>query len=329
MNIYSIYIGKNLNQEISDSEELFDEMYGLKTVRIKSKRENKNGESMDTVFLLNSVSNQHFKVPKRILENLEIKDDCRYYSPWLNDTTNECGVFMKNTILNSKIENENLDILLNNMTLTPYIGKNIHIKKEPSYCILTLDTDCVQMISYEKESSIIGTFRQPSNSIVGCIIRLDSETPFRFYVHDKCKQYNIKCVTIELDEDNSIKLEVDRNIPKDKVKELSIQYKKKGKTRTFFYNDFEKHLPKITLTHDKKVISNTDFVKIPTREEAGSNSGYIKTIEKQLIRAVGYLPKAIILDTDVEIEYNEMLRLHFNYVIKKCDDGKYVTLKSS
>ena len=66
MNIYSIYIGKNLNQEISDSEELFDEMYGLKTVRIKSKRENKNGESMDTVFLLNSVSNQHFKVPKRI-----------------------------------------------------------------------------------------------------------------------------------------------------------------------------------------------------------------------------------------------------------------------
>lgn len=331
MDIYNVYIGKNPIPEKEVTKAIYDEMFGIVPIEIASKRENKDGRPLTTNFFLNGISNQHIKVPKRIAESTAFEETKQKVVEWV-DGNPDCHVYMTMTDIYPLQPGPCLDIFLNNMTLAPYVGKNKELKvdSDAKYCILTLDTESVHMVSYETDFSIIGTFRNPAKSIVGCIIKLEKDKSFKMYTHDEFNKFKIKCVTIELADESvgGITFDITSEIPSETVKNLSIQWKKKQKSRTFFYNDYD-NLPRAMLSYKSLVGLNIECIQIPTREEAGSNSNYIKSIEKGLRNAFGYIPKAILLDEDVDLEYTEMLRLHFNYVIKKAGNGRYNTLKSS
>lgn len=305
----------------------------------KSKRQNKFGKYDDVQFIYNKLSNQYIKLPRKLTDQVCIDADESYgYST-------EDGIIAgvhQYELFSISGNGANLKLDLNLKSFSPYL----RVTKDSTqhrYVILTLNTEEVKLIQYDHSLPIMGTFKYPKENLLGCIIDWTSSEPINIWTKDNQKKSFKKWTfTIapasETSEEavayDQVDVEATTEFEKEEFKSLNVMWRKKQTTRTFLYNydikpntmltyredaevnPYSKHGACLFSIHQKKIFDNTN--------------DFTKSIASQVKGALGYVPRAILLASDVtDLTYDDMLKLHFNYVLREEEDGSISTMKSN
>lgn len=324
--IYSVFIGK---------ESKIPEGPIFNIIEKESKR--KVGNNADVVkttkFIQVAVNNQMIKVPPKFescsLTSATVKEEISAEQNTLAAISRVVWEYELNSSENKKRNGKSdIGIMLNFNTLSPFMALT---SKDAHYVYITIDTEAFSLVSYS-EGNIISTFRNPKGGMLGCLVEVKKEIPFVFYTKDNDKKgFKAHVISVKNDDDNFIRYTFTEDLEAEELKEVRNCWNKKKKTRTFRYN--YNVMPRTHLTHEQTE-ERPNSIVCKKREDCESDEEFVKEIESSLRSAVGYIPKAVVLDADfTDMTYEEMIKLRFTYVfgtVMNEDGSTYTkTLKSN
>lgn len=320
--IYSIYMGSSENIDKIENTTCFS------LIEKESKRQTKDGKNPVIRFLYNELNGQRIKVPPRFqITNMEeVSDVVEYDNEYFTSIRKLKFDFKANTKGNNRKGKSDISVLLNFNTLSPFLSLS---NKDASYLYLTIDTNSLSLIQYSK-SNIIATFKNPKANILGCLIELTDEVPLTFYTRDNSKRGFFKVHCFSLDEGELV-YTVSSDLVPEELRSMRALWNRKKKTRTFLYNF--NVMPATHLTHTETE-ERPNSIVCKAREDCESDDEFVKEVEESLRAAIGYVPKAVVLDKDfIDMTYEDMIKLRFTYVFgtRENEDGSTytVTLKSN
>ena len=319
--IYSIYMGSNKDLDKIESTTCFS------LIEKESKRQTKDGKNPLIRFLYNELNGQRIKVPPRFqITNMEeVPDVVEYDDEHFTSIRKLKFDFKSNTKGNNRKGKSDISVLLNFSTLSPFLSLS---NKDASYLYITIDTSSLSLIQYSK-SNIIATFKNPKANILGCLIELTDEVPVTFYTRDNSKRgFKVHCFSLD---EGELVYTVSSDLVPEELRSMRALWNRKKKTRTFLYNF--NVMPAAHLTHTETE-ERPNSIVCKAREDCESDDEFIKEVEESLRAAIGYVPKAVVLDKDfTDMTYEDMIKLRFTYVFgtKENEDGSTytVTLKSN
>lgn len=320
MNIARIYLGFDENNVNPES---LDEMISI--IHVESNKKTAKGRPFKTTCLKENSASQMIKVPGNI-KGLK-KTSSIDYEKEIIDNVNDKDIILDVCSVNFESEGDkrnkgvNMEIKLNDFTLCPYVVES-KTDGDKTYAYIILDTNALSLIRYEAPDSIIATFRYPKQNKLGCLIKLESDKDINFVTRDE-SSLSFKNFRVYLDSDGDVAVAFKSSFEKEELGNLRHIWNKKPRTRTFQFNAFSTGLPKLLIGTD-----DTCDIKVPNREEYSEN--YVEAVKNAIVEKNGFMPRAIKLVENFDLQYSEMIELRLTYVIGvNPEDGSVKTLKSN
>lgn len=312
----------------------------LEFVKKKSKRQNKFGKYDDIQFIYNELSSQYIKLPRKLTDQI-----CAESDPAFGYSTEDgiTAVVHQYELFSISGNGANLKLDLNLKSFSPYVRVTKDSTTQHRYVILTINTEKVKLIQYDRSLPIMGTFKYPKKNLLGCIIDWTSSEPINIWTKDDQKK-SFKKWTFTIGEFSEtseeaeayepVNVETTTEFEKEEFKSLNVMWRKKQTTRTFLYNYDVKPNTMLTYREDAEVNPYSKhgacLFSIHQKKIFDNTNDFTKSIASQVKGALGYVPKAVLLASDVtDLTYDDMLKLHFNYVLREEEDGSISTMKSN
>lgn len=213
------------------------------------------------------------------------------------------------------IQDCELMVDINKKTFSPYLSVSMsqrsakNLKRPFVYLYMIIDNTCLDLMSCKSNHNIINTFRRPKDNKFGCLAYLTKEDDITIYTRDS-SLFGFRKIHIYLE--NEVKVETTTRLTPEELKECRGLWVKRPKTRVFHYTG--KILPDTVITYQH--IHDQYPIEVMTREESENDENYVTNIRKSITDAVGYMPRALLLSHEVDLTYEEMMKLGLNYVFQ-------------